>query len=101
MAYTYYSTEKVECSYCGALFQPTTHKNTVCPECKVFFKTYSSERARKGTRLSRAAYDEREFQIIEEAKRRAEKNKRIVSEGYAERQIAQSLRLAGKVRTEL
>ena len=101
MAYTYHSTEKVECSYCGSLFQPTTHKNTVCPECKVFFQTYSAVRAREGTRKSRATFDEREYQIIEDAKRRAAKNDRIIGEGYAERQIAQSLRLAGKVRTEL
>lgn len=101
MAYTYYSTEKVECSYCGSLFKPTTHKNTTCPECKHFFQTYSSIRAKQGTRISRATFDEREYQIIEEAKRRAKKNDRIISKGYAERQIAQSLRLAGKVRTEL
>lgn len=44
----------------------------------------------------------RELSIRNEWTERAtKKNNRIVAEGYAERQIADSLRLAGKVNTEL
>ena len=45
---------------------------------------------------------QREWEIKQEwTKRATEKNDRIIAEGYAERQIADSLRIAGKVNTEL
>ena len=44
----------------------------------------------------------REYEIVQEWTDRAtKKNDRIIAEGYAERQMAETLRMIGKIETEL
>ena len=87
-----------ECEICGAVFVPTHGIQKTCPECRAF--------AKKGWHIGY-----REIMPVESVKHReyiirqrfeeAERNCTIVGEGYAERQIANSLKLAGKIKTEL
>lgn len=85
---------ETECSVCGAKFTPTSPYITTCEECKKFVKGYRALRDGYGVTYS-------DFKVKERAIERAKKNDRIIGEGYAERQIAESLRLAGKINTEL
>lgn len=83
-----------KCDICGKEFEPTYTYCYVCNECR---KDFTKNQAMK----DRYSERQRELVIRANAEERAKKNDRIVGEGYAERQIAESLRLAGKVKTEL
>ena len=83
-----------KCDICGKEFEPTYTYCFVCDECR---KSFNKNQAIKDG----DNFYERESVIRANAEERAKKNDRIVGEGYAERQIAESLRLAGKVKTEL
>lgn len=83
-----------KCDICGKEFKPTYTYCYVCNECR---KDFNKNQAMK----DRYSERKRELVIRANAEERAKKNDRIVGEGYAERQIAESLRLAGKVKTEL
>ena len=87
-----------ECEICGAVFVPTHGIQRTCPECR--------EYARRGWHIGYRdvmpveSVKHREY-VIRQRFEEAERNCTIVGEGYAERQIADSLKLAGKVKTEL
>ena len=85
------------CNMCGAVFTPTHGNAKQCPSCrekqgKLRFEfpiTYSNP----------VDAEKYEYKL---RKRNIESFRdTIVAEGYAARQIAESLKLAGKVRTEL
>lgn len=91
------------CIVCGKEFIPRRCNQKSCggPECK-----------REVQRMARKAYIKKNYLKVRDDNRkymqrmrgeigRTPKPDTIVAEGYAERQIARSLELAGKVRTEL
>ena len=87
---------KNTCVLCGSVFMAATYHPNVCPECKEAILKYKRSNA--------PPIDDRlnDLRIKKEAAvERAKKNDRIKGEGYAERQIQDSLRLAGKIKTEL
>ena len=103
--------EEKPCAVCGKVFQPTHAREKYC--CK--------ECAREGGLVLKRRWQARHAEQIREMKREWARKKRaddkgeaympkgkskaktdnIIAIGYAERQIAASLKLAGKVRTEL
>ena len=94
------------CEICGAMFKPGRIDQRTCgsPECK-------HERLRR----SQTKWREKNYAHVIEANRRAMAKKRkereqekrppkkdtIVAIGYADRQRAETLKLAGRVNTEL
>ena len=86
------------CNICGIVFTPTHGNRKLCPEC----------REKQGKNLgfefpitydNPADAEQYEFKL---RKRNIERfQDKIIAIGYAERQMAASLKLAGKVRTEL
>ena len=98
------------CPICGVMFKPKRCTTKTCsnPKCRNKFK---NEQQRAWAKANQAAIRDRKrnykppmhpdecYELPEEPKERRKSN--IVAIGYAERQIARSLELAGKVRTEL
>lgn len=84
------------CEWCGREYKETYSNQQVCKRC------YRSLTASSRPDGVFTAIDKREFKIKEEwCKHAKKKNERIVGNGYAERQIADTLSRAGKVNTEL
>lgn len=84
------------CVWCGKEYVEKYSNQQVC-ECCYGILTGSSRPGGVITDI-----DNREFEIKKEWSKHAEKkNERIVGNGYAERQIADTLSKAGKVNTEL
>lgn len=85
-----------ECNICGKSFTPNNNGQTMCQECRDYIK---------GGRYYKAARVITDVTQHENAIRarfeEKERNCTIRGEGYAERQIRDSLRKAGKVKTEL
>lgn len=86
--------EPRECDICGAVYTPTHGIQKTCPECRAF--------AKKGWHVGKKVVvpveDIRHREIaIRQRFEEAERNCTIVGEGYAERQIADTLRLVGKI----
>ena len=87
-----------ECEICGEEFTLTHGRQGMCPECRAAIQH------NKGRNLPRQYSNPTNIEKYEsEMKERymARYKDNIVAIGYAERQIAKSLELAGKVRTEL
>lgn len=98
--------EERVCKICGETFISTRWNNTICsdPDCKLKAKQIRTRRW----------FDENKYHM-QELRRQSRERKAgrkpeyhhepkpdtIVAIGYAERQIAKSLEMAGKVRTEL
>jgi len=95
--------EPRHCVICGKEFIPRQCNQKSCggPECK-----------REVQRMARKAYIKKNYLKVRDDNRKYMQRMRgevgctpkpdtIVAEGYAERQMAASLKLAGKVRTEL
>ena len=78
-----------ECLICGKLYTPKRVTQVTClaPECKQAWKTKSIERYH--------------LDYVRPREVREPKPDTIVAIGYAERQIAESLKLAGPVKKEL
>ena len=99
--------EERTCDICGKVFHPTNWNQRLCtdPKCKeegkkMRMKKWRVENPDKYFAIKRKnAIKAR--QRKEEQTKRVPKPDTIVAIGYAERQMAASLRLAGKVRTEL
>ena len=88
------------CRICGKVFYAANKRQVICSaECK---KTAMQEWRQRYVEKHRAEINERQ-KLKRERKKQEPKRKpdTIVGEGYAERQIAKSLEMAGKVRTEL
>lgn len=86
-----------ECKFCGAAFTPTNGNQRLCQECRdltLHARGRVSPNLREDPR-DRDAYEE---DLKARTTRRVEANDSIVAEGYAERQKAQTLKMAGKVR---
>ena len=81
------NTNPKECIECGQIFTPKSGCERKCPDC------------RKHTQITN--YNLEVARIQKKAAKRAKHTEAIVADGYAERQIEKSLRLAGKVNTEL
>ena len=84
-----------ECSVCGRVFRPTHGRQKMCFTCREYFD------AGRYARTSTASNVDSSDATIRRRFEEKERNCTIVGEGYAERQIAESLRIAGKVKTEL
>ena len=91
-----------ECSVCGKQFNAKHGNATMCPECR---KVVTQGNGRNylrvytiGTRYNQNLY---ELHIRQNAIERAKHNDSIVGEGYAERQIADTLSKVEKIKTEL
>ena len=86
------------CSVCGQIFTPEHGNKRICPECsEVVFNN-------KGRHLPRQYETPEDLEQYEAAVRKRYMSRykdTIVAIGYADRQKADSLRRAGKVRTEL
>lgn len=93
-----------ECCICGTEFEPKRKDQVTCsdPDCK---KIRYSEVVLAWKRKNREKVNDYNKKWIKEhrAKLKEEKAKKrdLVADGYAERQMADSLAKAGKVRTEL
>ena len=99
--------EERTCDICGKVFHPTNWNQRLCtdPKCKEEGKRMRMKKWRVENPDKYFAYQERK--AIRDRKKKQEQTKRvpkpdtIVAIGYAERQMAASLAMAGKVRTEL
>ncbi len=97
------------CPICGKMFKPKRSNQRTCGAIKCknrmqaeFRKEWEKshrESINERKRRYRAEEAAAEAVLVEEPKPKHKSN--IVAIGYAERQIAKSLELAGKVRTEL
>ena len=92
--------EPRQCVICGKEYVPKRKNQVICedPECCAARRKITS-RAWHNAHMDRQYEARRKFQ--EEQKRRKPKPDTIVAIGYAERQMADSLRKAGKVKVEL
>ena len=84
------------CVWCGKEYVETYSNQQVCKRCYRLL----TDSTRPGGVIS--DIENREFEIKKEwSKHAEEKNERIVGNGYAERQVADTLSRVGKVKTEL
>lgn len=91
-----------QCEYCGAEFVATHGNKRICPVC-------SGVSTEKGERMSASTFgiksyhnqNQYELHIKLAAIKRAKHNDDIIAEGYAERQIADTLSKVEKIKTEL
>lgn len=85
-----------ECEMCGDEFVPVHGRQQYCPTCReyLFGMKYHPNTGGPTDLNSNENAIRRRFE-------EKERNCTIVGEGYAERQIEETLRLAGKVKTEL
>lgn len=92
--------EPRECVICGKVFVPTRKNEILCsdPACK-------KERHRQKIEAYKPMHNAARKKKREEARlikeHRKPKPDTIIAIGYADRQIAESLRMAGRVNTEL
>lgn len=90
------NTNPKECIECGQIFTPKSGCERKCPDCR-----NRKNRASLGKAMPVTNYNLEVARIRKEAAERAKHTEAIVADGYAERQIEKSLRLAGKINTEL
>lgn len=90
--------EPKACEICGVMFTPRDSRQRSCgsEECKYALRRqiqreYEKNHPKRNSERYKKLKVERRKKHIDS----------IIGEGYAERQIADSLRLAGRVRTEL
>lgn len=84
------------CVLCGKEYEENYTNQQVCKSC---YRHLTNSGRPDGMITD---IDKREFEIKKEwSKNAARKNDRIVGEGFAERQIADTLSRVGKVNTEL
>ena len=82
-----------KCDLCGKKYKLGFNDQYLCPECQ--------KSVRYNTIVPNESVTHAELRIRSTAEERAKKNDRIVGEGYAERQIADTLRRIPKIKTEL
>ena len=88
------------CRICGKVFYANNKRQVICSEeCK---KVAQAEWRKRYIEKNAGRIKERQ-QLKRERKKREKSRKpdTIVGEGYAERQMAKSLEMAGRVNTEL
>ena len=90
--------ESKKCSICGAEFIPTHGNKRICPECDA--AVYHGN-GRKLPRRYSCPVDIEVFEAIQRKKNIAAYRDTIVAIGYADRQMEATLKLAGRVNTEL
>lgn len=90
-----------ECAICGKPYEPKHGNETMCPECREVIKKHRGRQIPNCWNSPYTNVYQYEAIIRHNAYERAKHNDNIVAEGYAERQIAKSLELAGTVNTEL
>ena len=87
--------EDKQCNVCGRVFHPTHGRQKMCFQCREYFDAGKFMRTSNAVdTVSTEAEIRRRF--IEK-----EENCRIVGEGYAERQIANTLKKVPPIKTEL
>lgn len=88
------------CKFCGRLYKPGRKDQFTCgsPEC-------TRERKRRyATKYQTGEYKERKREYMRQRRSPGvyePKPDTIIGEGYAERQIAETLKIVGRVNTEL
>ena len=92
--------EPKPCLICGKVFVPTRKNEILCsdPACKKARHRQKIE-AYKPMRNAARKRQREEARMLKES--RKPKPDKIIAIGYADRQRAETLRMAGKVRTEL
>ena len=81
---------EIECEICGVKFIAGSNYIKQCPECRKY----------KHYRFNIAGVRNDEEAIKARAIERAKHNDRIIGKGYAERQIADTLKMVGKVKID-
>ena len=90
--------EPKACEICGEMFTPRDSRQRACAseECKrLLHRKIQREYEKTHPKRNSNRYKKMKFE------QRVKHEDTIIGEGYAERQIADSLRIAGKVRVEL
>lgn len=93
--------EERKCVICDAVYKPRRKNQRTCcdPECKEKLRRMSSK---KRKRMLYGEYNDKNRKYMRMARGgHVPKPDTIVAIGYAERQMAASLRAAGKVKVEL
>lgn len=81
---------EIECEICGAKFIAGHNYSKQCPECRKY----------RGYKFNIEGISNDENGIRARAIERAKHNDRIIGKGYAERQIADTLKMVGKVKID-
>lgn len=89
--------EKV-CQICGAKFIAKHGNKQMCPEC---FEITNKGKGRNLPKRYECPVDIEQYETRIRQKNIADYKDTIVAIGYAERQRAETLKMAGKVKTEL
>lgn len=99
--YRYYQKRNCEpraCTVCGQMFTPEHGNKRICPDCSEVIH------GNKGRHLPRQYETPEDLEQYEAAVRKRYMSRykdTIVAIGYAERQREQTLKMVGKVKTEL
>jgi len=95
--------EERTCDICGKMFHPTNWNQRLCtdPKCKEEGKKMRMKKWRVENPDIKRKNAIKARQRREEQTKRVPKPDTIVAIGYADRQREQTLRMVGKVRTEL
>lgn len=89
-----------QCRICGKTFFANNKRQIICSEeCRAIAKREWSQRYHR--RHQGEIAERRKLKLERKKLEKSKKPDTIVGKGYAERQIAKSLEMAGKVRTEL
>ena len=89
-----------ECKICGQTFKATHGSQQICPECAEI-TVKGRGRNIPQTYAPNCRVDVYEYHIKQNAIERAKHNDNIIGEGYAERQIADTLSKVEPIKTEL
>lgn len=89
-----------ECEVCGCMFETIDGRKRQCDDCLNWKKTIGHKEIGLSVSRSWNNLAAKEWAIKQRFEEK-ERTSTIVGEGYAERQIADTLRLVGKVKTEL
>ena len=91
-------TKLKQCPVCGAEFAPENNYKRMCADCS---NAITHGKGRKLPRTYDNPYDIESYESKLRARYMEQYHDTIVAIGYADRQMAETLQMAGKVRTEL
>lgn len=98
MSYKKKNCEPRPCSVCGNMFKPPHGNRKMCPECR---EKFSKNLGSDWVITYANPYDVEQYEQRLKRRNTARFHDTIVAIGYAERQREATLKLAGRVKTEL